>query len=106
MWFYIDNCAGISYIYNNDSGILSKLPSDINFNDLVSQISAIEPTEHKRHFTPQQYLDDKKTTRLMLFLTSACNLNCVYCHCNSDITGDGMSEDFAIEIVKKYIIAP
>lgn len=39
----------------------------------------------------------------MMFLTSMCNLRCIYCHCNSTSQGQHMNEDLAFKIVKKYV---
>ena len=40
----------------------------------------------------------------MLFLTSECNLRCVYCHCNSGEQNRGkMSKEFAFYVVNKFI---
>jgi len=105
-WFLIESHGTKKhFLFNNESCELGKLPSlhRNNLNNIISKVVNEKKIISKPFFSPQNYLERKKTPRLMLFLTASCNLQCVYCHCNSETQKGDMDEAYAISVVKKYI---
>lgn len=105
-WFLLTSEGlNISYLYNNESCELGVLP-DVHENRLEEIITNIVKTKiitPKSASSPKKYIERKETPRLMLFLTASCNLRCVYCHCNSELGKDNMSDGYALDVVKRYL---
>jgi len=93
------------YLYNKEScelGLLPPLP-DHQLQHTIANLLKTKKIIVKPSSSPEKYLERKETPRLMLFLTAACNLKCVYCHCSSKAEKAHMSEDCALNIVQRYI---
>lgn len=107
-WFIIHSLIqGKYYAYNANSGILTRLPPGLESTDpnkLVNQLNyqSIQ-TCSKSIFDPVKYTAAKKATRMMLFLTAACNLRCIYCHCNSESSLSHMPDETIDRAIKKYL---
>lgn len=109
-WFVINSGSlPYCYLYNNNSGLITKLPvsfEQLSFSNISEQFTKLQELESEKyleHFTPHKYLDLKKPTRLMMFMTSMCNLKCIYCHCNSTSHGEHMDKKLAFKTIDKYI---
>ena len=103
-WFHISNNID-NYLYNNKSTEIAKIPNVSNekIDTIINKVVNKKIINALNFLTPEEYLEKNKATRLMLFLTSQCNLNCTYCHCSSDNYGESMSEEFAFKIIDKYL---
>lgn len=96
------------YIYHSENGILGQLPpsanNEVDFELIERILKKKLYNTQKTGFIIKGTNDQIKSSRLMLFLTANCNLNCVYCHCNSKAQKKaGMNKSFAINIVDKFI---
>ena len=102
-WFLVESqTANAHYLFNNESCELGRLPQQPNQN-IIEKIINDKIVVAKPFFSPQNYLQRKKAPRLMLYLTSDCNLKCIYCHCNSGDRKSEMAESTAIDVIKKYV---
>jgi uncharacterized protein len=106
-WFILnsDN-SSCCYLYNNNSGMISKLPftfEQLDLSQIANKLPEIQLDNDLDYFTPQKYIEEKKPTRLMMFMTSMCNLRCIYCHCNSNSNGQHIDEQLAFKIIDKYV---
>jgi hypothetical protein len=105
-WFLLaSGKTNNSYLYNNEScelGFLPVLPSS-QLQDTISNIVETRKVVSKPSSSPEKYIERKEMPRLMLFLTASCNMRCVYCHCDSETGKAHMSDNHALDIVKRYI---
>jgi radical SAM protein with 4Fe4S-binding SPASM domain len=106
-WFAIGSADVSScYLYHNASGNISKLPctiKELDLSNIAEQLPNVKAEDELDYFTTEKYLAQNKPTRLMIFLTSMCNLRCIYCHCNSTSKGQHMDENFALKVVDRYV---
>ncbi len=102
--FLVETMDG-KYLVDNVTAAIARLNENININnpDHVRQIvSSLDANrEKKRVFSPNEYIEKRKLSRLMLYPTNSCNLRCIYCHCNSSF-GDDMTDDILYAAVDKY----
>lgn len=105
-WFLLESeRINNRYLYNNEScelGLLPPLPNP-QLSDKIAHIVKTRKITTKPSSSPKKYLERKETPRLMLFLTASCNMRCVYCHCSSKTDKAHMSDEIALDIVKRYI---
>jgi len=94
-----------SYLYNNESCELGLLPALPNHQllDTIANIVKTRKIISKPSSSPEKYLERKDTPRLMLLPTASCNMRCVYCHCSSETGKEHMSDERALDVVKRYI---
>ncbi len=105
-WFLLTSeSLNTSYLYNNESCELGVLPNvhDKRLEEIITNIVETRKITPKPASSPKKYIERKETPRLMLFLTASCNLRCVYCHCNSELGKDHMSDEYALDVVKRYL---
>lgn len=93
------------YVFDNFSAQLAQINNKLDFDnpvhmDALSSKINID-REKKRVFTPSEYIKNKKLCRLMIYLTSGCNMRCIYCHCNSTF-GENMSDEILYSALNKY----
>lgn len=93
------------YLFNILSGDIGRLPelNTVTKNQIIENVISKKKRNPKPISTSTDYLEKRKTPRLMLFLTSSCNLKCVYCHCNSGEENGDMEETLAITTIDKYL---
>ncbi len=105
-WFLLENQEdGKKYIYNNESCEIASIPDQKhkNIEGIIAKILKSKTVVPQATSSPEKYLERKEYPRLMLFLTSSCNLNCIYCHCNSGTKQKNMGAINALKAIEKYL---
>ncbi|MHC1690654.1 MAG: radical SAM protein [Bacteroidales bacterium] len=105
-WFFID-CKPLGhYLFNIDSVEIAKIPIGISKS---KQLELVEKTLKEKIiipskiYNPENFFNNKKVPRLMIFPTATCNLSCIYCHCSSDRTVSHMDDSILHDSIIKYI---
>lgn len=105
-WYIISRRSdGSEYLYNKVAGKLGRLAGGgaHTSRDLVLELVRREDVPQMELFTPERFERLRKVPRLVLYPTAACNLRCVYCHCNSGGPGQHMPDSLLSEVVAKYL---
>lgn len=93
------------FLFDNVSASVARLNDKLDFDNsehTTALFAALNPDrEKKRIFSPQEYIQNKKLCRLMIYLNSGCNMRCIYCHCDSTV-GDNMPDDTIDATLQKY----
>lgn len=105
-WYLIDCKPLGKYLYNIDSVEISKIPKNIRksqlpilLKDTLNEKKVIP----KKTNNPESFFKRKQVPRLMIFLTASCNLNCIYCHCNSSSSNAHIEDNMLFDGINKYI---
>lgn len=102
---YVVKCEDGPYLFDNVSASVAKLDSRIDINNdshmqqLYGALDANRP--HKRIITAESVARRHSLGRIMIYLTDACNMRCIYCHCESGI-GCNMSDKTILQTINKY----
>jgi len=101
-WFLIKSNNLGDYVFNIDSVEIAKIPQNITNGQINKTINnrAVIPT---KTYSPVSFFNSGKVPRLMLFPTASCNLNCIYCHCDSNIKDSHMTDSILVETLSKYL---
>lgn len=101
-WFLIKNNQLGDYLFNVDSVEVAKIPKNITSDQITKTITNRVVTPQKT-YGPENFFNSGKVPRLMLFPTASCNLNCIYCHCDSNCKDSHMSDSILVESLSKYL---
>lgn len=106
-WFVIGSATlGKEFAYSPTKCIFLELPDRTGWTRerLLGELNhTTSPCSRPTVFDPTKFADANKATRLMLFLTAACNLRCTYCHCNSVPDKSNMSDEILDRTLQQYL---